>query len=1308
MKRMTYRGCVKRITAMAVSFSLVATLFSGISFRDGEVKLAKESKAAVGEIDDTMILDEKVVPDATLREYLLGEVQKVLPGTNKSQITVQNLAQKVNTGLVIPAGVADLQGLGYARSAASIDLSACSKVTEIKENEFNECEMTSVTMSSSIKKLGNGAFNLCRKLQSIDLSNVEYIGDTAFASCVELATVSMPDQIKYLGTYAFQNCSKLAEVRIPVISDSAQNHTVPVKAFSGCSSLTKVVFCDAAVTTISDYAFETTGNLTFSTDGTTFTDKLPTSVSTLGNGAFTHSAVKSLDLSKTEIRAISDNAFSYADLSTKFVMPEKAVSIGVESFARSKISELTMPDTVTTLGKGCFKLAQEMTSVSLSKNITEIPVEAFMGTGNPGVVDGSGASFSSSESEDNLSVSYTNATAADSKLEKLDVNAFNCAAVHNDDFLSGLKQLKSIGAHAFASTNFVEVSIPASVTTLGEGAFQACGRLIRAEFQPGSKVKELPDYCFGGDKEPGKQSNSVFIYSCINLQEVRLPEQLESIGRNCFAYCFHLNKTGTDLSTMSEEEITFPATLTSIGEKAFCAASSFNNSNYSGTKLYANIIPVTDGGIKKVTIPDSVTEIGKGAFMNNITLNELTIGAGVKEIPVEMCSGCGSYPEGAGKKPLQETVDKETGEHNMPIAFLGLKTLTMSDNVEKISDKAFMNCYALEYESFQIPTECRSIGVSAFEKCKSLTEVVLNSKLETIGARAFAEASQYKVDSEVYIKGQKRSICRIYAGLRTINTNYATNLTSVGSQAFYRTNLSSIRFPSKVTDISGSVCEGCYNLKDVSMSEGVKKIGASAFADCYNLDAVTFPFSAEMETSAFGKATAQNNLTLNLTPAGGGGEVSDTVIVGRTTTLILNCFKKFNASYIQLAVTDPDKDADDESNNLITHDTNEFLKVSGASSEVKLEGKKLGATKVKATAKAKLYEAGANYDEVVLNISQIYNITVTQKPVDSLEFTKGVTEENGQNVLDLQAGGNAATLAFIYQPEDPTIDITPSVDDENVAIIDGVPTITNGKCTNLKIKPVNPGDTTLHVRTGDLDITCKIRVRARATVLKLSYEADKSTTSKTMAPGETAQLYSTITYADAFANAPDEYKETWEFYSNKEEVATVDANGIVTAKAAGSARIYIKLSPSGKTTSVAVTVKETSSSSGNNKKTETGTGSGTGNKTGTGTGSGTGNGNETVSTAAPGKVTIKAKNKKKKSIQVTWKKVSGAQGYEISYSLKKNFKKAKKKTTKKVSYTIKKLKKKKKYFVRVRAYKVVNGKKIYGKWSSAKKVKVKK
>ena len=102
---------------------------------------------------------------------------------------------------------------------------------------------------------------------------------------------------------------------------------------------------------------------------------------------------------------------------------------------------------------------------------------------------------------------------------------------------------------------------------------------------------------------------------------------------------------------------------------------------------------------------------------------------------------------------------------------------------------------------------------------------------------------------------------------------------------------------------------------------------------------------------------------------------------------------------------------------------------------------------------------------------------------------------------------------------------------------------------------------------------------------------------------------------------------------------------------------------------------------------------------------------KTIETAiAPKKAVLKkVKATGKKKVKIIVKKTSEKiNGYEVILSTKKNFKKAKKVTTKKNIVTVRKLKASKKYFVKVRAFKKVGNKKIYGKYSTVKKVIVKK
>lgn len=84
----------------------------------------------------------------------------------------------------------------------------------------------------------------------------------------------------------------------------------------------------------------------------------------------------------------------------------------------------------------------------------------------------------------------------------------------------------------------------------------------------------------------------------------------------------------------------------------------------------------------------------------------------------------------------------------------------------------------------------------------------------------------------------------------------------------------------------------------------------------------------------------------------------------------------------------------------------------------------------------------------------------------------------------------------------------------------------------------------------------------------------------------------------------------------------------------------------------------------------------------------------------------KIKNLKGKKVKLALKKTENAKGYQIAYATNKNFRKKKLFTSKKITVTVHKLKKKKTYYFKVRAYSSVNGKKKYGKWSNVKKIKI--
>ncbi len=177
----------------------------------------------------------------------------------------------------------------------------------------------------------------------------------------------------------------------------------------------------------------------------------------------------------------------------------------------------------------------------------------------------------------------------------------------------------------------------------------------------------------------------------------------------------------------------------------------------------------------------------------------------------------------------------------------------------------------------------------------------------------------------------------------------------------------------------------------------------------------------------------------------------------------------------------------------------------------------------------------------------------------------------------------------------------------------------------------------------------------------VSISSINTTKSKTLNMKETFTIVPTI-------NPVDATNKTLSYRSSKPDVATVDNNGVVTARKAGSTVITITTTDgSNLTTKCTITVKP----------------------------------------AVP--KSVKAIKKTKTSTQITWKKVTGATGYEIYRSTNKS--KGYKciatiKDVKKVSYINKKLAKKGTYYYKVRSYKTINGKKVYSNYSNYIKVKL--
>ena len=257
-----------------------------------------------------------------------------------------------------------------------------------------------------------------------------------------------------------------------------------------------------------------------------------------------------------------------------------------------------------------------------------------------------------------------------------------------------------------------------------------------------------------------------------------------------------------------------------------------------------------------VVLPDSLTEIGVGAFFGCSGLIQITIPAGVTEIGKSAFGGCWSLtqmiiPDGVttigqsafrGCSGLTELVIPEGVTEIGEGAFYGCSSLTefvIPASVTEIGEYAFYGCSGLTTAA--IPDGVTEIGDNAFEDCSSLTSVVIPESVTTIGQSVFEECSGL---TELTIPESVTTIelCAFHGCSSLTSVAIPASVTEIGVGAFAGcSGLTSVVIPESVTTIGQSAFRGCSGLTELIIPAGVTEIGVGAFEDCSSLTSLTVP-----------------------------------------------------------------------------------------------------------------------------------------------------------------------------------------------------------------------------------------------------------------------------------------------------------------------------------------------------------------------------------------------------------------------------------------------------------------------------------
>lgn len=292
--------------------------------------------------------------------------------------------------------------------------------------------------------------------------------------------------------------------------------------------------------------------------------------------------------------------------------------------------------------------------------------------------------------------------------------------------------------------------------------------------------------------------------------------------------------------------VTIPNSITNIGEFAFygcCGLTSMTIPSSVTSIGYAAF----DGckGLTSITIPNNVTSIGNSAFYACENLTSITIGNSVIRIGEDAFGFC----KGLTRVTIPNSVTS-IGKG----AFWdckGLTSITIGNSVTSVEERAFLGCENLT--SVTIPTSVTSIGENVFCRCKSLRVinvvtdnpnycsvdgVLFNKNLTALVRYPARKQGVYSIPNSVAsIEPGAFGYCK---GLMSVTI--PNNVTSIGKDAFYACeNITSITIGNSVTSIGSFAFSDCASLTSVSIGNSVTSIGYKAFRDCDRLREVKYP-----------------------------------------------------------------------------------------------------------------------------------------------------------------------------------------------------------------------------------------------------------------------------------------------------------------------------------------------------------------------------------------------------------------------------------------------------------------------------------
>jgi hypothetical protein len=578
-------------------------------------------------------------------------------------------------------------------------------VTSIGNYAFFCCEgLTSVTIPKSVTSIGDHAFAGCTALQKINItdiaswcainfydesSNPLFYAHRLYLNGTEVKELVIPETVTSIGKYAF---CKYTDLNLLTIPNSVKS--IGESAFYGCTGLTGVTIPNS-VTEIGDCAFQSCTGLT----GVTISN----SVTEINSRTF-------------------QNCAGLKDMT----IPNSVKSIGTYAFyGCTGLTEVTIPNSVTSIGGSAFEGCSGLTVVTIPNSVKSIGTYAFYGcTGlkciecqavtPPSIYSSTFSNYSvpllaASDAYrtanywrnfTNIGITYTPTSTTFEvdglKYEIISINDLTCRLYAIDETVTG-ENVVIPGTVVFKNRTFTPIEIK--------------GVLVKGD----SSVKSL----LIPSNMTTISTGTIFMST---LEKLRIGSPITTniacmSNIDEFVITPPATQISNDLSNNIINKIVIEDSETELTTTQFKCSGT--KEVYLGRNVSASTFKDMTS-LKKVTISDKVTEIGKSAFEGCSGLERVNIS--------DLSAWCNIHYTSNFDNPLYYA-------YHLFLDGTEVTNLVIPETVTEIKFAAFIGCSGLT--EVTIPNSVTSIGKSAFSVCSGLTEVSIPNSVTSIGNYAF-------------------------------------------------------------------------------------------------------------------------------------------------------------------------------------------------------------------------------------------------------------------------------------------------------------------------------------------------------------------------------------------------------------------------------------------------------------------------------------------------------------------------------------------------------------------------------------------